>query len=90
MDKKSFRITIHGEVQEVGLRNTISRMARSRKLTGYVRNQSDGTVLVEVEGDKDKIFDFISDIKRGSQPAKVEDVVYDEQSEQGYRDFDIK
>lgn len=44
------RIVFHGRVQGVGFRYTAKNMARSLGLTGWVKNEWDGTVLMEVQG----------------------------------------
>jgi len=44
------RITFAGRVQGVGFRATARRIAASHEVTGWVRNESDGTVLLEVQG----------------------------------------
>ncbi len=40
----------YGRVQGVGFRYTAKYMARSLDLTGWVRNEYDGTVTMEVQG----------------------------------------
>ena len=44
------RMTFYGRVQGVGFRYTAKHLARSLGLTGWVENQWDGTVLLEVQG----------------------------------------
>lgn len=44
------RITFHGRVQGVGFRYTARHLAQSLGLTGWVRNECDGTVLLEIQG----------------------------------------
>lgn len=44
------RIVFHGRVQGVGFRYTAKYMARSLGLTGWVKNEWDGTVKMEVQG----------------------------------------
>lgn len=44
------RITFYGRVQGVGFRYTAKCLAKSLGLTGWVRNEYDGTVLMEVQG----------------------------------------
>ncbi len=44
------RITFHGRVQGVGFRFTAKCMAHSLGLAGWVKNEWDGTVLMEVQG----------------------------------------
>ncbi len=43
-------IVFHGRVQGVGFRYTAKYMAQSLDLTGWVRNEWDGTVTMEVQG----------------------------------------
>ncbi|HJB46467.1 MAG TPA: acylphosphatase [Candidatus Mediterraneibacter surreyensis] len=43
-------IVFHGRVQGVGFRYTAKYMAQSLELTGWVRNEYDGTVTMEVQG----------------------------------------
>lgn len=44
------RFVYHGRVQGVGFRYTSMLAAQSLGLTGWVRNQHDGTVMMEVQG----------------------------------------
>lgn len=46
------RIVFHGRVQEVGFRYTAKYIALNLGLKGWVRNEYDGTVLMEVQGDE--------------------------------------
>lgn len=48
---KRFRIRFYGRVQGVGFRYTACNLARNLGLTGWVRNEFDGTVLCEAQGD---------------------------------------
>jgi hypothetical protein len=41
---------VHGRVQGVGFRYFVMREARALGLSGWVRNQADGSVEVEAEG----------------------------------------
>lgn len=43
-------IVFHGRVQGVGFRYTAKYLARSLELTGWVTNEWDGTVVMEVQG----------------------------------------
>ena len=44
------RIRLSGVVQGVGLRPLALRLAKELKLTGWVRNEWDGTVTLEIQG----------------------------------------
>jgi acylphosphatase len=56
--------TIHysGHVQGVGFRYTALYVARGFDVAGYVENQPDGRVCVEVEGDPEEVNAFIAAI----------------------------
>ncbi len=54
-----------GSVQGVGFRYRAHYAALSRGLTGYVRNLSDGTVEMELQGDSNAISQCIGDIDSG-------------------------
>ena len=43
-------LLFHGRVQGVGFRYTAQQLAREHGLTGWARNNADGTVSVEVQG----------------------------------------
>lgn len=43
-------ITFYGRVQGVGFRYTAKYLAQSLALTGWVKNEWDGTVTMEVQG----------------------------------------
>lgn len=45
----------HGRVQGVGFRFTACRYAQSLRLSGWVKNEWDGTVSMEVQGAEDRI-----------------------------------
>ena len=47
--------TFHGRVQGVGFRYRASYAAQALGLTGWVRNEYDGTVSMEVQGGKEAI-----------------------------------
>ena len=44
------RIVFHGRVQGVGFRYTAKYLAQSLGLTGWVENEFDGTVVMEIQG----------------------------------------
>lgn len=43
-------IVFHGRVQGVGFRYTAKYLAQSLRLTGWVNNEWDGTVTLEIQG----------------------------------------
>jgi hydrogenase maturation protein HypF len=59
MERRRLRIT--GVVQGVGFRPFVHRLAAERELSGFVLNDGQG-VLVEIEGDPERLDDFVSAI----------------------------
>lgn len=56
------RYIFHGNVQGVGFRYTTSSIARHFAVNGYVKNLSDGTVELVVEGSQSAVCDFLNEI----------------------------
>ena len=52
-------------VQGVGFRYTASHAANRYRLTGYVKNEYDGSVTCEVQGSDEDIDQFMTVISRG-------------------------
>jgi acylphosphatase len=71
---KRFHLIVHGRVQGVGFRYFTQYEALKRQLTGWVRNNDDGTVELEVQGNEEAIQLFIDTIREGTLFAKVTDV----------------
>ena len=55
----------YGHVQGVGFRYTASHAASMLGLTGWVRNEYDGSVSSEVQGDRESIEQWIKMISSG-------------------------
>jgi acylphosphatase len=67
-------ITVSGLVQGVGFRWFAYRNAQALGLTGYVENNHDDTVTVEVEGERGVIEELIVQLRIGPRSAQVYDV----------------
>ena len=65
MMEKRYRLRFYGMVQGVGFRYTACHAANLYRLTGYVRNEYDGSVTCEVQGHEEDIEQFIETIYRG-------------------------
>ena len=63
--EKRYRLRFYGTVQGVGFRFTASHTANMHRLTGYVKNEYDGSVTCEVQGRQEDIEQFIAAIYRG-------------------------
>ncbi len=58
-----WQIRFMGRVQGVGFRATTQWIARSHPVTGWVRNEPDGSVLMVAEGDPDRLETFLQAIR---------------------------
>ena len=88
--KKSCRIRVTGKVQNVGFRFYTVRTAQEFNISGFVKNQPDGTVYIEAEGEKDALEGFVEWCRRGPQWARVEGFDIQEQPIVGYNGFIVK
>jgi len=80
-------LSITGRVQGVGFRAFVTREARSRRLRGWVRNRSDGSVEALVIGESDAVAAVIADCERGPALARVERVVQATAQDDGTLNF---
>jgi acylphosphatase len=84
-------IVIRGIVQGVGFRWFVQRHAHSLGLSGWVRNLYDGSVEIEVEGERSLIEELIKQVRVGPRFASVEDVQVTWKPYEGkYHSFEIK
>lgn len=68
-------IQVHGRVQGVFFRDGTTRKAKELGLTGWVRNENDGTVFIRAQGPRAKLEELIRWCKNGGSPfAKVDRV----------------
>jgi len=70
-------IIAQGEVQRVGYRDTVERIARKLKLTGFVENLKPYDVKIVAEGEQDILDKFITQIRMENHPGSpisVEDL----------------
>jgi acylphosphatase len=67
-------VTIRGRVQGVFFRMEARDRARSLGLSGWVRNNPDGTVEGTFEGDRERVESMVEWCRRGPAGAVVQDV----------------
>lgn len=69
-----YLLTLTGKVQGVGFRYSAYHQAISCGLKGYVKNQRDGTVAIDIEGDETSVELFIEWSRTGPPRARVEGI----------------
>ncbi len=88
---KAIKIRIFGRVQGVCFRENTKKKAEGLGLSGFVRNESDGSVYVEAEGeevDLEKLTEWCHQGPKFAQVERVEEEYSDKLL--NYKDFCIK
>lgn len=89
-DLKHLNIRVVGAVQGVFYRKAAQDTARDLGLTGFARNEPDGSVYIEVEGDPSKLEEFVAWCNEGSEGATVTNVQIEDAPPKHFPDFQIK
>jgi len=76
-----YKLKVYGRVQGVFYRQSAQQKAEELDLRGFVRNDSDGKVYIEVEGSEEDLKKFITWSRKGSQYAEVKKVEVSEKLE---------
>jgi len=71
MKRVGVNCRVHGVVQGVGFRAWTARQARELNLSGWVKNDDDGSVLVQAAGFESDIETFVEELKVGPAGAQV-------------------
>ena len=87
---KHYNITISGRVQGVGFRYSAMRMAQSCGIMGFVRNEPDGSVYIEVEGDDPAMGLFFKWCEKGPGFGRIDRIVKVESGLRDFRDFSVR
>ena len=66
-----------GNVQEVAYRAYVQESATKLEIVGYVKNLTDGSVVVVAQGSPDILKDFVEYLHEGSSLAQVDSVAVD-------------
>jgi acylphosphatase len=82
-------VVVRGRVQGVWFRESMRRRADELRVAGWVRNNADGTVEAEVEGDAEDVALLVSWLDRGPSHARVDAVEATERRPCGERGFRI-
>jgi len=86
---KHYNIRITGRVQGVWFRNSTRSKAQELGVTGFVRNEPDGSVYIEAEGDESALKKLVEWCRLGPPRAKVEGVELEEGELKNFTEFKI-
>lgn len=87
---KHVSIQVYGKVQGVFFRASTKETAEQLKIRGFVRNERDGSVYIEAEGEDENLQQFIAWCHRGPSHAEVKGVNIEVGSIQGFIKFEIR
>ena len=83
-------VVVHGRVQGVFFRETARRRARRAGVSGWVRNNDDGSVEAWFEGDPDDVEVMVRFAGIGPSGAYVDRVDVDEVEPEDLRGFEVR
>lgn len=84
-------VVVHGRVQGVFFRASTRRRAREAGVTGWVRNEADGSVEAWLEGSDDALDEVERWIREGGPPhAQVTRVEVAERDPEGHAEFTVR
>ena len=86
----AFRIQVYGKVQGVFYRASAKSTADELGLVGWVKNELDGSVWIEVEGGEKQVEAFIEWCDEGPEFSKVQEVKTERIGPLDFSEFKIR
>ena len=83
------RVVVHGNVQGVFFRDSTEKEARSRGVSGWVRNRDDGAVEAVFEGDAEAVDALVGFCRSGPSRADVERVDVEDEEPEALSGFEV-
>jgi DNA ligase D-like protein (predicted 3'-phosphoesterase) len=87
---KGVRATVRGRVQGVGFRYQAVEKAGELGVLGWVRNEDDGTVVVQAEGPDEAVDALVEWLGEGPGGAAVEEVEVAKTKVEGHEQFAVR
>ncbi|MBI2017470.1 acylphosphatase [Candidatus Daviesbacteria bacterium] len=88
--KKHLNIKVTGLVQGVFFRVSAKDQADKLSIKGFARNEKDGSVYIEAEGEKENLNKFLAWCHKSPTLAKVEEVEIRKDPLKNFSEFEIK
>ena len=89
MTSTAVQVRVSGRVQGVAFRWEAQHAAEKLGVTGWVRNEPDGSVAAHVEGEPDAVNDMVGWLRTGPPAARVSNVAVREATPTGATSFEI-
>ncbi|MCF6376151.1 acylphosphatase [Nocardioides KLBMP 9356] len=87
---KAVQARVTGRVQGVSFRWWTEQRARELGVTGWVRNEPDGSVLLHAEGEDDAVDALVDWCRTGPPAAQVSDVAVRDDAAGGATSFETR
>jgi acylphosphatase len=87
---KHISIKVTGRVQGVFFRVFTRNVAQELGANGFVRNENDGSVYIEAEGNEEVLQKFLQRMKKGPANAVVEELKIQKGELKSFKDFKIE
>lgn len=88
--RKHYSIRVSGKVQGVYFRASTEAKARELGISGFVRNERDGSVYIEAEGAPEILERFVTWCHQGPERAQVKSCNVEEGSLKNFTGFSIE
>lgn len=85
-----YTITFTGRVQGVGFRATTISVAAGFNVTGWVRNERDGSVLCIAEGERAELDRFVEAVKRAMEGYVHNTHIQESPATGEFKDFGVR
>jgi len=85
-----YNIKVIGKVQGVRFRASTQRNAHELGITGFVRNEPDGSVYIEAEGEENSLKQLVEWCHQGPKGAKVDKAVVENDVIKNFEIFEIR
>jgi len=85
----NYRIRVYGKVQGVFFRANAVRVATDLGITGWVKNEVDGSVQITAEGQEEQMQQLLSWCEKGPAYASVNRVDFSENDLENFKSFRI-
>jgi acylphosphatase len=89
MTSTAVQVRVSGRVQGVAFRWEAQHAAQKFGVTGWVRNEPDGSVVAHVEGEPDAVNDMVVWMRTGPPASRVSNVAVRDAAPTGADSFEI-
>jgi acylphosphatase len=83
------RVVVHGHVQGVFFRESVRRRALTEGVSGWVRNNRDGTVEAVFEGERAAVESLVAFAREGPRGARVDRLETSDEDPEGLTGFGV-